>query len=91
MAEPHMFPNGRETDEAKIARIEAHHYHLWRQLNALQEEIRELKKDRAALLRKVGGWAAWVLVALLSAVVSKGSTLGYLSQKLLEMIGSSSG
>lgn len=89
MAELHMFPNFRETPEARIARLEERVYHHWRQQNVLQEEIRELKKDRAALLKKIGGWGIWVLVAILSAVVSKGSTPGYLSQKFLEMIGSS--
>ncbi len=89
--EPHMpyAPNGNGSTEAKLARLEAHFYHIWQQQNALKQEIQELKRDRAALLRKIGGWGIWVLVAVLSAVVSKGSTPGYLLQKFLEMIGSS--
>ena len=88
--DPRTFPtNGNGTPESKIGRLEAHVYHIWQQQSALQEEIKELKRDRAALLRKIGGWGIWALVAILSAVVSKGSTPGYLSQKFLEMIGSS--
>ena len=90
MAELPMFPlNGNGPPEVKIARLEERIYHLWQRQNALQEEIKELKKDRAALLRKIGGWGAWVLVAILSAVVSRGSTPGFLLQKLLETTGSS--
>ena len=91
MAEQHPYlpQNGNGSIEAKLARLEAHHYHLWQQQNALKDEIKELKRDRAALLRKIGGWGIWALVAILSAVVSRGSTPGYLTQRLLETIGSS--
>ena len=88
MAEPNLFPpNG--SHDAKLARLEVHFYHIWLRQSGLEAEIKELKKDRAALLRKIGGWGAWVLVAVLSAVVSRGSTPGFLGQKLLETIGSS--
>lgn len=72
--------------EAKLARLEAHFYHIWQQQGALQEEIKELKRDRAALLKKIGGWVIWVLIVLLSAVVSKGSTPGFLTQQFFETI-----
>ena len=91
MADLHnMFPNGRETPEAKAARLEAHLYHTWLQLNALKAEVTEIKKDRAALLLRIGRWAVYVLVAVLSAILSKGSTLGYVSQKLLEAMSGAS-
>ena len=83
MAELRMFPNGRETDEARMARLEAHIFHLWQQQNGLKDEIHELKKDRAALIRRIGGWAVWALAALLGAIVSKGSTLGFLVHAFL--------
>lgn len=83
--------NGSLSTEAKLARLEAHFYHIWQTQNALKEEIRELKRDREVMLRKIGGWSIWALVAILSAVVSKGSTLGYLARTLLGTIGSSLG
>lgn len=87
---PYSHLNGNGSTEAKLARLEAHFYHIWQQQNALNEEIKELKRDRTALLKKIGGWGIWLLIVMLSAVVSKGSTPGYLVQRLLEMISTSS-
>jgi hypothetical protein len=86
MSEPNLFPpNG--SHDAKLARLEVHFYHIWQRQSALEEEIKELKKDRAALIRRIGGWGIWALVALLGAIVSKGSTLGYLAQAFLSSTG----
>jgi hypothetical protein len=90
MAEPRMFPNSHETPESKSARNEAHLFHLWQQQNELKAELAELRKDRAALLRRIGAWAVTLLVAALSAIFSKGSTIGFLAQKMVEtLIGAS--
>ena len=79
--------NGSLSTEAKQARLEAHFYHLWQRLSDLENEISELRKDRSALIRRVGGWAIWVLAAILGAIVSKGSTLGMVIHTLLQSTG----
>jgi hypothetical protein len=77
MAELHMFPhNGSQHPEAKIARLEAHVFHLSLKQRELEAEHSELKKDREALLRYI----LWRLVIfsglLIGALVSNGSSDG---------------
>ena len=90
MAELPMFPqNGNGPPEVKIARLEAHVYHLSLKQRDLEQEHKELKKDREALLRYI----MWRLVIfsglLIGALASKGSTGGSLIRDLLHaLIGS---
>jgi hypothetical protein len=77
MAELHMFPtNGDPSPGAKIARLEAHVFHLSRHIKELEDEQREMKRDREALLRYV----LWRLIIpigmLIGALASKGSIKG---------------
>ena len=85
---PYPFQNGNGT-ESKLARLEAHFYHLWQRQSALDQEIEDLKRDRAALIKTIGKWVIYALGALIVSILSKGSTLGSLVQNLLSMIASS--
>ena len=85
MADLRMFPNGQETQESKIARLEAHVFHLWhKQKEAeiehqrLEQEQKELKKDREALLKYIGWRIVLFLGLVIGGLVSKGSTHGSL-------------
>jgi hypothetical protein len=77
MADLQMFPpHGHPSPEAKIARLEAHVFHLSLKQKEQEDEFRELKKDREALLRYI----LWRLVIfsglLIGALVSNGSSDG---------------
>ena len=75
MAELHMFPrSGNTTAEAKIARLEAHVYHLSLKQSELEHEQKELKKDREALIRAILWRLIFVTGAVIGALVSKDST-----------------
>lgn len=74
MAELHMFPPpGNNTPEAKIARLEAHVYHLSLKQNELEKEQREQKKDREAMLRLIFWRLAIALGIVIGALASSGS------------------
>jgi len=75
-----MFPpNGKDqSPEAKIARLEAHVFHLWQKLRETEIEQHEIKKDREALIRYIGWRVVIFLGLLVGALVSKGSTHGSL-------------
>ncbi len=92
MAEIHMFPsNGHPSPEAKIARLEAHVFHISLKQKELEQEHRELKKDREALLR----YMLWRLVIflglLIGALASKDSTGGSLPGAVLRALTGSFG
>ena len=98
MAELRMFPNGRETDEARMARLEAHIFHLWqRQRDAeienrrLANEQKELKKDREALIKYIGWRIVLFLGLVIGGLVSKGSTHGSLMTAIYGALTSSFG
>jgi hypothetical protein len=83
MAEIHMFPpNASQHPEAKIARLEAHVFHLSQKQKELEGEQRELKRDREALLRYVLWRLVIFLGLLIGALVSNGSTEGSLKKAL---------
>lgn len=86
-----MFPNSHETQDAKIARLEAHNYHAWRQINELRAEHQELKKDREALLRYILWRLLISLGLLIGALVSKGSTGGSVAGVVLHALTGSFG
>jgi hypothetical protein len=76
MAELHMFPpNGDPSPGAKIARLEAHVFHLSQKQKELDNEHKELKKDREALLRYVLWRLVIFLGLLIGALASKDSTV----------------
>ena len=98
MAELHMFPLGRETPEQRIARLEAHVFHLWqRQKDAENEsrrianEQKELKKDREALIKYIGWRIVLFLGLVIGGLVSKGSTHGSLMTAIYGALTSSFG
>jgi len=93
MAEIHMFPpNGKDqAPEAKIARLEAHVYHLWAKLRETEAEQHELKKDREALLRYILWRIVIFLGLLVGALASKGSTHGSLITAIFGALTSSVG
>jgi hypothetical protein len=66
MAELLMFPpGGDQSPAAKIARLEAHVFHLSRHIKELEDEHSELKKDREALIRAV----LWRIIIFGSMVI----------------------
>lgn len=92
MAELHMFPqNGNVTPEAKIANLQAHVFHVLQKQKEMENEHKELKKDREALLR----YMLWRLVIflglLIGALASNGSTSGSLIKGLSNALTASFG
>ena len=87
-----MFPpNGNGPPEAKIARLEAHVWHLSQKQRELEAEHRELKKDREALLRYIMWRLAIFLGLLIGALASNDSTGGSLVQGILHALTGSLG
>ena len=83
MAELHMFPgNAHPSPEAKIARLEAHVFHLSLKQKELDNEHRELKKDREAMLRYILWRLVIFLGLLIGALASNGSTEGSLRKAI---------
>jgi len=83
MGELHMFPpHGSQHPEAKIARLEAHVFHLAQKQKDLDAEHRELKKDREALLRYILWRLVIFLGLLIGALASNASTEGSLKKAL---------
>jgi hypothetical protein len=83
MADLHMFPpHGHPSPEAKIARLEAHVYHLSLKQKELDEEHSELKRDREALLRYILWRLVIFLGLLIGALASNDSTGGSLKKAL---------
>jgi hypothetical protein len=81
MAEQHMFPpNASPHPEAKIARLEAHVFHLSQKQKEQEDEFRELKKDREALLRYILWRLVIFLGLLIGALASKGSSDGSMTK-----------
>jgi len=79
MAEMQMFPpNGNITPQEKIANLQAHVFHLLQKQKELENEHRELKKDREALLRYILWRLVIFLGLLIGALASKDSTEGSL-------------
>jgi hypothetical protein len=92
MAELHMFPaNGDPSPGAKIARLEAHVFHLSRHIKELENEHSELKKDREALLRYILWRLVIFLGLLIGALASKGSNEGSLPGAILRALTGSFG
>lgn len=85
--DPRSFPlNGNGTPESKIARIEAHLFHIWQRLADIEQEAKEKHKDREALLRMIGFRAILVLATILGALASSGSTHDSLIRRLWGII-----
>jgi hypothetical protein len=92
MAELHMFPrNHGEQPEAKISRLEAHVFHLSLKQKEQENEFRELKKDREALLRYILWRLVIFLGLLIGALASKGSNEGSLPGAILRALTGSFG
>lgn len=84
------YPNGYGSIEARLVRLDTHCWHemqarLWSErrmhadLTAIRKELAEMRRDRAALILKVGFWAISGLSAALWALASNaltGASLG---------------
>ena len=87
MAELHMFPRSQgEQPDAKIARLEAHVFHLSLKQKEQESEFQELKKDREALLRYILWRLVIFLGLLIGALASKDSTSGSLLKVLSKVL-----
>jgi hypothetical protein len=89
MAELPMFPRQNGSDEAKIANLQAHVFHLLQRQKEQDEEVHELKKDREALLRYILWRLVIFLGLLIGALASKDSSGGSVVKETLSaLIGS---
>lgn len=81
-----MAPDHPQTD------LHAHIWHILRNQERIEREIRELKRDREAMIRRFAGWVIWVLSATLGALASHafgaGSPVAWLFNTIRSSLGS---
>ena len=72
--------------------LQAHIFHIIRNQERIEREIKELKRDREAMIRRFAGWIIWVLSATLGALVSHafgaGSPVAWLFKTITSSLGS---